>query len=136
MVTFSLMSTLLFMSVLAVGSFGSGVANAQNNNECEKLPIDSMAANNEYKEFVASNAIDNNPDTTWSHYRKGSYIQADLGKSSIICSVDIQWYNDSAYKFGISVSENGVNFNDVVSGVSTGQPGSPERYNVPDVNAR
>jgi hypothetical protein len=130
------MSTLLFMSVLAVGSFGSGAAIAQNNNECVKLPINSIAANNEYKEFVASNAIDNNPDTTWSHYRKGSFIQADLGKSSIICSVDIQWFNESAYKFAISVSENGAQFADVVSGVSTGQSDALERYNVPDVNAR
>ena len=67
------MSTLLFMSVLALGSFGSGSANAQNSNECAKLPINSIAANNEYKEFVASNAIDNNPDTTWSHYRLGFF---------------------------------------------------------------
>jgi hypothetical protein len=136
-VTFTLMSTLLIMSVHALGSFGSGIANAQNNNnECVKLPITSIAANNEYNEFVASNTIDNNPDTTWSHFRKGSFIQADLGKSSVICSVDIQWFNESAYKFVISVSENGVNFNDVVSSVSTGQSDSPERYNVPDVNAR
>jgi hypothetical protein len=124
------------MSVLALGSFGSGAANAQNSNDCAKLPINSIAANNEYKEFVASNAIDNNPDTTWSHYRLGSFIQADLGRSSVICSVDIQWFNESAYKFVISVSEDGINFTDVVSGVSTGQANSPERYNVPNVNAR
>ena len=85
---------------------------------------------------MASNAIDNNPDTTWSHYRLGSFIRADLGKSSVICSVDIQWFNESAYKFVISVSENGIDFRDVVSGVSTGQSDSPERYNIPDINAR
>jgi F5/8 type C domain len=135
-ITFTLMSTLLFMSVLAIGSFGQGAANAQNSNDCAKLPINSIAANNEYKEFVASNAIDNNPDTTWSHYRLGSFIQADLGRSSVICSVDIQWYNESAYKFVISVSEDGIAFRDVVSGVSTGQSDSPERYNIPDINAR
>ncbi len=36
----------------------------------------------------------------------------------------------------ISVSEDGIDFRDVVSGVSTGQPDSPERYNIPDINAR
>ena len=135
-ITFSFMSTLLFMSLLALGSFGSGAANAQSSSDCAKLPINSIVANNEYKEFVASNAIDNNPDTTWSHYRLGSFIQADLGRSSVICSIDIQWYNETAYKFVISVSEDGIIYRNVVSGVSTGQADSPERYNIQDVNAR
>ena len=42
-ITFTLMSTLLFMSVLALGSFGPKAANAQNSNDCAKLPINSIA---------------------------------------------------------------------------------------------
>jgi hypothetical protein len=135
-ITFTFMVSLLFTSLLALGSFAPGEANAQSSNDCAKLPINNIVANNEYREFVATNAIDNNPDTTWSHYRLGSFIQADLGKSSVICSVDIRWYDETAYNFAISVSEDGIMYKDVITGVSTGQADSPERYNIPDLNAR
>lgn len=130
------MATLLLMSFLALSSVGTGAANAQSNDDCTKLPIHSVVANNEYKEYVATNAVDKDPNTTWSHYGLGSYIQADLGESSALCSVDIQWYNGVAYNFVISVSEDGTNFRAVTSGVSTGQALSSERYNIPDTNSR
>ena len=50
---FSSMSVLLLMSILALSVAGSGAASAQSNDGCTKLPVHSVVANNEYKEYVA-----------------------------------------------------------------------------------
>jgi hypothetical protein len=116
-------------------------ADAQVANNCQKLPIRSVVANGEENGQignVASNAIDNNPNTRWSNNGKGSFIQADLGHSKILCTVDISWlHGDSRqYNFVISASNDGTNFNDLVSAKSTGETNLAERYNVPQVTAR
>ena len=98
-------------------------AQAQVNDNCGTLPIERVAASGEEDGEgdgegdggaignVASHAIDRNPNTRWSNFGKGSFIQADLGHSTSLCSVDISWlYGDSrTYNFVISVS-NDVDF--------------------------
>ena len=92
----------------------------------------------EEDEGEATRAIDSNLDTRWIAFQRGAYIQADLGSSAILCSVDIAWYKGDArtYNFVISVSNNGQTFRDLVSGKSTGTTAMQERYNIPDTSAR
>src|SRR5829696_2794379 len=116
-------------------------ADAQVQDDCPKLPIRNVVASGEENSKignVASNAIDMNADTRWSNFGKGSFIQADLGHSAVLCTVDISWlYGDSRiYNFVISVSNDGTFFNDIASAKSTGETSSAERYEVPQVTAR
>src|ERR687898_1824192 len=116
-------------------------ADAQVQDNCPKLPIRNVVASGEENDKignVASNAIDMNAATRWSNFGKGSFIQADLGHSAVLCTVDISWlYGESRiYKFVISVSNDGTFFNDIASAKSTGETSSAERYEVPQVTAR
>jgi len=116
-------------------------ADAQVQDNCPKLPIRNVVASGEENDKignVASNAIDMNAATRWSNFGKGSLIQADLGHSAVLCTVDISWlYGDSRiYNFVISVSNDGTFFNDIASAKSTGETSSAERYEVPQVTAR
>ena len=116
-------------------------ADAQVQDDCPKLPIRNVVASGEENGKignVASNVIDMNTDTRWSNLGKGSFIQADLGHSAVLCTIDILWlYGDSrVYNFVISVSNDGTFFNDIASARSTGETSSAERYKVPQVTAR
>ncbi len=116
-------------------------ADAQVQDNCPKLPIRNVVASGEENGKignVASNAIDMNTATRWSNLGKGSFIQADLGHSAVLCTIDILWlYGDSrVYNFVISVSNDGTFFNDIASARSTGETSSAERYKVPQVTAR
>jgi hypothetical protein len=128
--------------VFAVANpFELRTAKAQVEDNCQKLPIRSVVANGEQNSEIgntASNAIDNNPNTRWSNDGKGSFIQADLGQPTVLCTVDISWlHGDSRqYNFVISVSNDGTHFTDVVSAKSTGETNLAERYNVPQLAAR
>jgi hypothetical protein len=126
---------LAFLAFAAVDSFGS---NAYTQSTCQKLPIDDISASAETRGFPAENVIDSNLETRWHYEEIGAYIQTDLGKLSTVCSVDIAWYRGDigTFNYVISVSDNGKYFVDLVSGKSVGGTLSPERYNVPDANAR
>ena len=131
----------LLTSLVVVSSLGSQAVNAQTAEGCKKLSIPNVSANREVNvgaPGAATRAIDSNPDTRWIADRVGSYIQADLGSSRIVCSVDISWFRGDSrtYNFVISVSNDGQNFRDLVSGKSTGTTVMPERYNIPDTSAR
>jgi F5/8 type C domain-containing protein len=131
-------SSLLITSILnfaAVDSFGS---KADARSTCQKLPIDDISASGETSGFPAENVIDSNLETRWHYEEIGAYIQTDLGELSTVCSVDIAWYKGDigTFNYVISVSDNGKYFVDLVSGKSVGGTLYPERYNVPDANAR
>jgi F5/8 type C domain len=128
----------LLTSLVVVSSLGSQAVNAQTAEGCEKLAIDNVSANFQGNVWTAAKAVDSNLDTRWNSDRDGAYIQADLGSSRIVCSVDIAWYRGDSrtYNFVISVSNDGQNFRDLVSGKSTGTTVMPERYNIPDTSAR
>jgi F5/8 type C domain/Putative metal-binding motif len=134
-------STVVF-AWAAASSLKLKIANAQvDDDNCPVLPITSVVASGEEDGTignVASNAIDKNPNTRWSNFGKGSFIQADLGHSAILCSVDILWLygNSRTYNFVISVSNDGTHFSNVLSAKSTGETNSAERYKVSPVTAR
>jgi hypothetical protein len=107
-------------------------------NSCnENLPISQFSAiGDDGDDAVPQNAFDNNLQTRWSHNSVGSWIIVDLGSSEAVCFVDIAWYrgNERSYDFIISLSEDGINFEDVRASTSTGNSLSPERYTVVDSN--
>ncbi len=61
-----------------------------------------------------------------------------MGLKKILCSIDIAWYRGDvrSYNFVISVSDDGVNFKDIVSASSIGKTTSAESYNIPDQIAK
>src|SRR5215207_3155570 len=129
----------LVMSITIVSSLGSQAANTQSDDGCKKLPIANVSASTkstgtDKAQFV----IDNDPNTRWRHELEGAYVQLDLGQPKLVCSLDILWYagHRLAYNFVISISDDGVNWSDVVSAQSTGNTNLPERYNLPDVRAK
>src|ERR687890_522857 len=93
-------------------------ADAQVQDNCKKLAIGDILASGQFT--AASNAVDKDPVTRWSHLGKGSFIKADLGQSAVLCSIDISWYlgNSRTYNFVISISNDGVHFNNIASAES------------------
>lgn len=80
------------------------------------------------------NVLDNNYNTRWSNYGKGSYIQIELEKDDILCAVDIAWHRGDVRinDFSISTSQDGSSFTTLFSGKSSGQTNSYERYLIQD----
>jgi len=128
----------LVMSLVVVSSLGSQAANSQSNDACTKLSIPNIFANLERAGNEATKAIDLSLATKWAYEEEGAYIQADLGNSAFLCSIDIAWFRGDtrSYNFVVSVSDDGQTFRDIVSGKSTGTTVMQERYNMPDINAR
>src|SRR5215203_564795 len=128
----------LVMSLVVISSLGSQAANSQSNDACTKLSIPNIFANLERAGNEATKAIDLSLATKWAYEEEGAYIQADLGNSAFLCSIDIAWFRGDtrSYNFVVSVSDDGQTFRDIVSGKSTGTTVMQERYNMPDINAR
>ena len=105
---------------------------------CVKSPISQVTASSSQVGFPGSNVVDNNPNTIWSNYGVGSYIQLDLGTSKNICSVDIAWYkgNQRQNNFVISTSLDGKSYKTVLSTKSSGNTLSFETYAFPGKQAR
>jgi hypothetical protein len=108
------------------------VSNAVTTTGCQQLPITGVTASGNDGD-VPANVLDNNFNTRWSNLGIGSWIQADLGSTMNICSVDIAWYlgNTRQNNFVISVSNDGTSFTNVFSGKSSGTTLSFETYNLP-----
>ena len=135
----SLIFTLtLVISLVVVSSLGSQAANSQSNDACTKLSIPNISANFERAGNEAAKAIDSSLTSKWAYDGEGAYIQADLGSSAVLCSIDIAWFRGDtrSYNFVVSVSDDGQTFRDIVSGKSTGTTVMQERYNIPDTSAR
>jgi hypothetical protein len=80
---------------------------------------------------LPSNVIDGNFSTRWSSFGKGQNITLDLGASAQITEVDIAWYKgDTGRKsnFVIDVSQDGTNFTNFFSGLSSGTTTQFEKY--------
>ena len=84
------------------------------------------------------NAADGDYTTTWSNLGEGSFIQADLGAMKSVCGVSISWYNGESrqYEFEISVSKDGINFDQVYEGLSSGKSIRPQYYAFSDADAK
>jgi F5/8 type C domain len=133
--------SLMVLLVLSLAPYVSSLKpiNAQTDNDnCEKRPVAKVGANGARGAKTAAMAVDDDPATRWANQAVGSFIQLDLGKSQVLCDIDIAWYrgNVRSYNFVISTSENGVNFKDIASAASSGKTTSLERYNIPDQTAR
>ncbi|HEY7228008.1 MAG TPA: discoidin domain-containing protein [Nitrososphaeraceae archaeon] len=105
---------------------------------CVSSPISTVTASSSQSGFPSSDAVDNNPNTIWSNYGVGSWIQLDLGTSKDICSVDIAWYkgNQRQNNFEISTSLDGKSYKTVLSSKSSGNSLSYENYVFADRLAR
>jgi hypothetical protein len=53
----------------------------QTTNSCADTSIKGLTASGSTQNFPPNNVIDNNFNTVWSYYGKGSWIQFDLGSS-------------------------------------------------------
>ncbi len=105
---------------------------------CEELPIAKLLATPSQSGDPPENAVDGNFLTTWSNNGVGSFIQADLGAMKSVCGVSIAWYNGESrqYEFEISVSKDGMNFDQVYEGISSGSSIRPQNYAFSDANAK
>jgi F5/8 type C domain len=131
--------TILLMSSAVITMLSSAViTNAQSNDVCKKLNITDITESSHNANSVAANAIDMKSDTRWAENISPSYIQVDLGQKTLLCSIDISWYRGESrsYNFVISISDDGITFKDILSGKSTGDTSSPERYNLANNQAR
>jgi len=105
---------------------------------CVAAPISKVIASSTQVGFPSSNVVDNNPNTIWSNYGVGSWVQLDLGTSKNICTVDIAWYkgNQRQNNFVISTSLDGKSYKTVLSAKSSGNTLSYENYVFADRLAR
>jgi F5/8 type C domain len=110
----------------------------QTTNTCADTSINGITASGSTQNFPPSNVIDNNINTVWSYYGKGSWIQFDLGSSKNICSVNIAWYkgNERTSNFVISTSADGTTYKNALSSKSSGTTLSFEKYVIPTTSAR
>ena len=105
---------------------------------CEELPIAKLMATPSQSGDPPENAVDGDFLTTWSNIGVGSFIQDDLGAMKFVCGVSIAWYNGESrqYEFEISVSKDGMNFDQVYEGKSSGSSIRPQNYAFSDANAK
>jgi len=110
----------------------------QTTNSCTDTSIKGLTASGSTQNFPPNNVIDNNFNTVWSYYGKGTWIQFDLGSSKNICSVNIAWYKGDVRtsNFVISTSTDGTSYKDVLSSKSSGTTLSFDRYVIPTTSAR
>jgi hypothetical protein len=105
---------------------------------CEDLPIAKLSATPSQSGDPPENAVDGDFLTTWSNIGVGSFIQADLGAMKSVCGVSIAWYNGESrqYEFEISVSKDGMTFDQVYEGISSGSSIRPQNYAFSNADAK
>ncbi|MFZ0253955.1 MAG: discoidin domain-containing protein, partial [Nitrososphaeraceae archaeon] len=105
---------------------------------CVDTNITGLSSSGSSQGFPPSGVVDNNFNTLWSVFGKGSWIQLDLGSSKNICSVNIAWYKGDARQnnFVISTSTDGSIYNTVLTSKSAGNTLSYEKYQIPTALAR
>ena len=126
---------ILFFSSFQANSNFLNKASAQT---CrENLTINNVSASGNDGNFPA-NLLDNDLNTRWSNFGIGSWVVADLGKTNVVCSVDIAWYrgNERQNNFVIATSIDGNIFSTVFSGTSSGKTINSEKYTFPSASAR
>ena len=106
----------LFISASSIGSAFSASSSATTNMaSCNETKILGVSASASDTNFPASAVLDSNPQTLWSTFGKGAWLQLDLGKVQTVCSLDISWYkgNQRNVNFIISVSKDGSTYKNV-----------------------
>src|SRR5688572_3503583 len=110
----------------------------QTTNSCVNTSVKGISASGSTQNFPPNNVIDNNFNTVWSYYGKGSWISFDLGSSKNICSVSIAWYKGDVREnnFVITTSTDGTTYKDILSSKSSGNTLSFDKYVIPTTTAR
>ena len=111
-ITRSIKKVILFtIGILLISStiLGTRVSasSADNGESCSNTVITNVSAITSDQNFPASAVLDGNPQSIWSTYGKGAWIEMDLGEVKNVCSVDIRWYKgDQRWNnFIISISQ-------------------------------
>ena len=107
-------------------------------NSCSKLSVSGITAGRADALNPPSHALDQNINTRWSNLGLGSWIQLDLGKENVICSMGINWHrgNERINSFVISISKDGKTFTNVFSGKSDGTSLTEQNYNMQSKTGR
>lgn len=88
---------------------------------------------------IALNVLDNDPETRWSSYGDGQYIQFCLGSLSLVRGVDIAFFSGYARKscFDILGSVDGVKWEPILTGLeSSGTSAAFEHFVFPAVSVK
>jgi predicted phosphodiesterase len=107
-------------------------------NSCSKLSVSGITATGADALNPPSHAIDENINTRWSNLGLGSWIELDLGKENVICSIGINWHrgNERINSFVIAISKDGKTFTNVFSGKSDGTSLTEQNYNTQSKTGR
>ena len=110
----------------------------QTTNSCVDTTVNGISASGSTQNFPPNNVIDNNFNTLWSYYGKGSWILFDLGSSKNICGVNIAWYKGDVREsnFVISTSTDGTTYKNILSSKSSGSTLSFDKFVIPTTSAR
>jgi predicted phosphodiesterase len=123
---------LIFTNILVQSNNIYGQSDPFNSaNSCSKLSVSGITASGADALNPPSHAIDQNINTRWSNLGLGSWIQLDLGKENVICSIGINWHrgNERINSFVIAISKDGKSFTNVFSGKSDGTSLTEQNYN-------
>jgi Alginate lyase/F5/8 type C domain len=103
----------------------------------EGLPVSAVTASGDDGN-VPANTRDGDNTTRWSDEGDGVWIRYDLGQSRRVGSVALAWHKGDARKadFRIQTSTDGRNWSTRMSGSTSGTTLQPQKYDIPDVNAR
>jgi subtilisin len=113
--------------------------NSATDTHCLQAPIQSVSSSEDEDENDDTMKVsDGDFETEWSAANLGSYLQLDLGDIKRICSVDVSWSDgdEKSVNFVLSVSRDGMNFQDVLRRSSSGTTESMERYEFPPSDGR
>ncbi|MFD0717552.1 DNRLRE domain-containing protein [Paenibacillus sp. GCM10027626] len=103
----------------------------------ESLPVIAVTSSGDDGN-VAENTLDGDYNTRWSSDGNGEWIQYDLGSIKDVRTVSAAWYNGNARKanFTITVSKDGIAWEEVYSGQSSGRTTLLEHYDIGAQQAR
>ncbi len=105
---------------------------------CDKISIKSANASGfetDPKDYnPPGEAIDTNMKTWWANKGLPSWLQVNLDRPAVLCTVEIAWNkgNERTYDFVIGTSDNGNVFTDVYNGSSSGKTQAYEKYDIPN----
>jgi len=138
LLTRSILFLFIVSSFILSQSIHSSFGASSTTPTCVDTTISGISASASNQNFLPKYVIDNNFNTLWSNYGKGSSIQLDLGSSKNICSINVAWYkgNERQNNFVISTSTDGNSYKNVIASKSSGNTLSYEKYVFPNTLAR
>jgi F5/8 type C domain/HYR domain len=114
---------------------------SQNSQNCGKIGIRDISASGFERDpadyHPPSSAIDGDSSTWWSN-QGNSRLKIDLGKSNLICGVELQWNKGDIrkYNFEIMASEDGNEFKKVFEGTNKGGGSAVETFKFDEISGR